>query len=125
NAARNICGAMMFDGQKALKKVGVLSGGEKSRVLLGKLLVSPANLLLLDEPTNHLDMESIDSLVEAIDSFPGAVVIVTHSEMVLNAVARRLVVFDGGKTTLFHGTYREFLDRIGWEDEAENGLARG
>lgn len=120
NAARNICGAMMFDGEKALKKVEVLSGGEKSRVLLGKLLASPANLLLLDEPTNHLDMESVDSLVEAIDAFPGAVVIVTHSEMVLNAVARKLIVFDGGKTSLFHGTYQEFLDRIGWEDEAEN-----
>ncbi len=117
NAARNICGAMMFEGDNALKKVAVLSGGEKSRVLLGKLLVSPSNLLLLDEPTNHLDMESIDSLVEAIDMFPGAVVIVTHSEMILNAIAKRLIVFDGGKTTLFHGTYMDFLERIGWEGE--------
>ncbi|OPY75747.1 MAG: putative ABC transporter ATP-binding protein YheS [Syntrophorhabdus sp. PtaU1.Bin153] len=117
NAARNICGAMMFDGDKALKKVAVLSGGEKSRVLLGKLLVSPSNLLLLDEPTNHLDMESIDSLVEAIDAFPGAVVIVTHSEMILNAVAKKLIVFDKGKATLFHGTYKDFLDRVGWDDE--------
>jgi ATP-binding cassette, subfamily F, member 3 len=119
NAARNICGAMMFEGDKALKRVAVLSGGEKSRVLLGKLLVSPSNLLLLDEPTNHLDMESIDSLVEAIDMFPGAVVIVTHSEMILNAVVKRLIVFDGGKTTLFHGMYRDFLERVGWEDEGE------
>ncbi|TFG90571.1 MAG: ABC-F family ATP-binding cassette domain-containing protein, partial [Syntrophobacterales bacterium] len=117
NAARNICGAMMFEGDSALKKVAVLSGGEKSRVLLGKLLVSPSNLLLLDEPTNHLDMESIDSLVEAIDIFPGAVVIVTHSEMILSAIAKRLIVFDAGKTTLFHGTYRDFLERVGWEDE--------
>ncbi|NLW34660.1 ABC-F family ATP-binding cassette domain-containing protein [Syntrophorhabdus aromaticivorans] len=117
NAARNICGAMMFDGDKALKRVAVLSGGEKSRVLLGKLLVSPSNLLLLDEPTNHLDMESIDSLVEAIDVFPGAVVIVTHSEMILNAVAKKLIVFDKGKATLFHGTYRDFLERVGWDDE--------
>jgi ATP-binding cassette subfamily F protein 3 len=119
NAARNICGAMMFEGDNALKKVAVLSGGEKSRVLLGKLLVSPSNLLLLDEPTNHLDMESIDSLIEAIDMFSGAVVIVTHSELILNAIAKRLIVFDGGKTTLFHGTYRDFLERVGWEDEGE------
>lgn len=122
NAARNICGAMMFEGDNALKKVAVLSGGEKSRVLLGKLLVSPSNLLLLDEPTNHLDMESIDSLVEAIDMFSGAVVIVTHSEMILNAIAKRLIVFDGGKTALFHGTYRDFLERVGWEDEDEEML---
>lgn len=122
NAARNICGAMMFEGDSAMKKVAVLSGGEKSRVLLGKLLVKPSNLLLLDEPTNHLDMESIDSLVEAIDAFPGAVVIVTHSEMILNAIAKRLIVFDGGGTTLFHGTYRDFLERVGWEDEDKDLL---
>ena len=118
-AARRICGVMMFEGDKALKKVAVLSGGEKSRVLLGKLLVSPANLLLLDEPTNHLDMDSIDSLVEAIEVFEGAVIIVTHSELMLNAIATRLIVFDGGKANVFEGTYQEFLDRVGWESERE------
>jgi len=66
--ARNACGAMMFSGDDALKKISVLSGGEKSRVMLGKLLVSPVNLLLLDEPTNHLDMEACDSLLAAIES---------------------------------------------------------
>jgi ATP-binding cassette subfamily F protein 3 len=122
-SARNICGIMMFDGDKALKKVSVLSGGEKSRVLLGKLLVTPANLLLLDEPTNHLDMDSIDSLVEAIEAFDGGVIIVTHSELILNSIATRLIVFDGGKVEVFEGTYQEFLDRVGWENEreAENG----
>ncbi len=116
-AARTICGIMMFDGDKALKKIGVLSGGEKSRVLLGKLLVSPANLLLLDEPTNHLDMESIDSLLEALTAFEGAVVIVTHSEMILHALATRLVVFDDDRVSVFDGTYQDFLDRVGWADE--------
>jgi ATP-binding cassette, subfamily F, member 3 len=115
--ARDICGTMMFDGDKALKKISVLSGGEKSRVLLGKLLVSPCNLLLLDEPTNHLDMESVDSLIEAVEAFNGAVLIATHSEMILHAVAERLVVFDGDGVSLFEGTYQDFLDRIGWEDE--------
>jgi ATP-binding cassette subfamily F protein 3 len=118
-AARTICGTMMFEGDNALKKVSVLSGGEKSRVLLGKLLVSPANLLLLDEPTNHLDMESIDSLLEAIDAFDGAVVIVTHSEMILHALATRLVIFDDGKVDVFEGSYQDFLDRRGWKDEEE------
>jgi ATP-binding cassette subfamily F protein 3 len=116
-AARNICGSMMFEGDNALKKISVLSGGEKSRVLLGKLLVSPANLILLDEPDNHLDVESVDALVEAIDAYNGAVIFVTHSEMVLNAIATRLVVFDDGKVSLFEGSYGDFLDRIGWEDE--------
>jgi len=87
-------------------------------VLLGKLLVSPANMLLLDEPTNHLDMESTDSLIEAIDDFNGSVIIVTHSEMILHALATRLIVFDDGKVTLFEGTYQDFLDRVGWKNES-------
>ena len=115
--ARTICGIMMFDGDKALKKIEVLSGGEKSRVLLGKLLVSPSNLLLLDEPTNHLDMESIDSLLEALTAFDGAVIIVTHSEMILHALATRLVVFDNDRVSVFDGTYQDFLDRVGWANE--------
>jgi len=119
-ASRKICGLMMFEGDDALKKISVLSGGERSRVLLGKILVSPANLLLLDEPTNHLDMESIDSLVEAIDVFDGAVVIVTHSEMILHAVAERLIIFDDDRVSLFEGTYQDFLERVGWRDEASD-----
>jgi ATP-binding cassette subfamily F protein 3 len=123
-AARKICGSMMFPGDHALKKISVLSGGEKSRVLLGKLLVSPSNVLMLDEPTNHLDMESNDSLVEAIDEFNGAAIIVTHSEMMLHALATRLIVFDDGKVTLFEGTYQDFLDRVGWKSENESGASR-
>jgi ATP-binding cassette subfamily F protein 3 len=115
--SRAICGLMMFEGDNALKKVSVLSGGEKSRVLLGKLLVSPANLLLLDEPTNHLDMDSIDSLIEAIEAFDGAVIIVTHSEMILEAIATKLIVYDNDEINVFEGTYFDFLERIGWQDE--------
>lgn len=115
--ARGICGLMMFEGDDALKKISVLSGGERSRVLLGKLLVGSANLLLLDEPTNHLDMESIDSLIEAIEAFEGAVVIVTHSELMLHALAERLIVFDRGGISVFDGTYDDFLEKVGWEDE--------
>jgi len=124
-AARRVCGIMMFDGDKALKKIDVLSGGEKSRVLLGKLLLSPANMLLLDEPTNHLDMHSVETLTEAIKTFDGGVIIVTHSEMILDSVANRLIVFDGGEASVFEGTYREFLDKIGWESEAaERGASQ-
>ncbi len=122
--ARNIAGVMMFEGDAGLKKVGVLSGGEKSRVMLGKLIVTPVNLLLLDEPTNHLDMDSCDSLLAAIDAFEGAVVIVTHNEMFLHSLATRFVVFDRGRARVFDGSYQDFLDTVGWEsDEDELGSA--
>jgi len=116
-AARNICGAMLFDGDLALKKIGVLSGGEKARVMLGKILCTPINLLLLDEPTNHFDMESCDALLAAIDQFDGAVVMVTHNEMFLHAVARRLVVFQNNGVSVFEGDYQRFLDTGGWGDD--------
>ncbi|HSF58125.1 MAG TPA: ABC-F family ATP-binding cassette domain-containing protein [Candidatus Binatia bacterium] len=114
---RNICGTMMFGGDLALKKVAVLSGGEKSRTLLGKILAHPSNLLLLDEPNNHLDMESIDALIESLQGFPGAVLIVTHNERILRALATKLIVFHRGKVDLFNSDYDEFLDKIGWEEE--------
>ena len=123
--SRAICGLMMFEGDNALKKVSVLSGGEKSRVLLGKLLVSPANLLLLDEPTNHLDMESIDSLIEAIEAFDGAVIIVTHSELILEALATKLIVYDNETVSIFEGTYLDFLERMGWSDEGGVRVKKG
>jgi ATP-binding cassette subfamily F protein 3 len=112
--ARNICGAMLFSGDDALKKIAILSGGEKSRVMLGKVLATPKNLLFLDEPTNHLDMESCDALLEAIDDFEGTVVMVTHNEMFLHALAERLVVFQGGRTEVFEGGYQDFLEKGGW-----------
>jgi len=117
--ARNICGAMMFEGDSALKKIGVLSGGEKSRVILGKLLVTPLNLLLLDEPTNHLDMESCDAMLAAIDSFEGTVIMVTHNEMFLHALAERLIVFQNHDVKVFEGSYHRFLEKDGWSDETE------
>jgi len=116
-AARNICGAMMFSGNDALKKISVLSGGEKSRVMLGKVLATPVNLLILDEPTNHLDMESCDSLLAAIDNFDGTVIMVTHNEMFLHALAQRLIVFQNEELYVFDGSYQEFLDKGGWDDE--------
>ncbi len=118
-AVQNIAATMMFEGDAAQKKISVLSGGERSRVLLGKILAQPANLLLLDEPTNHLDMESIEALLDSLDEFEGAVILVTHSEMILNDFARRLVVFDGGGVDTFEGNYEEFLERIGWEEEGK------
>ena len=116
---RNICGTMMFGGDLALKKVSVLSGGEKSRTLLAKILAHPSNLLLLDEPNNHLDMESIDALIESLQDFPGALLIVTHNERILRALATKLIVFHRGRMDVFDSGYDEFLETIGWEDESE------
>lgn len=115
--ARALAGVMMFEYDAQLKKIKVLSGGERSRVMLGKILAQPSNLLLLDEPTHHLDMESIEALEDAIEAFEGAVMIVTHSEEVLRAVCNRLVVFDDGKGFVFEGTYDDFLSQIGWAEE--------
>ncbi|MBN1164991.1 MAG: ATP-binding cassette domain-containing protein [Candidatus Krumholzibacteriota bacterium] len=115
--ARNISGMMMFEGDAALKKIRVLSGGEKSRVMLGKIIATPVNLLLLDEPTNHLDMESCDALLEAINDFEGAVLMVTHNEMLLHGLAEKLIVFQEGRAVLFDGSYQRFLELKGWGDE--------
>ncbi|MDO9263457.1 MAG: ABC-F family ATP-binding cassette domain-containing protein, partial [Desulfosalsimonadaceae bacterium] len=121
--ARNICGAMLFEGDSALKKIGVLSGGEKSRVMLGKLLCQPINLLILDEPSNHFDMESCDALLAAIDDFDGAVIMVTHNELFLHAIAERLIVFQNNEISVFEGDYQRFLDMDGWGDGGDDIVA--
>ncbi len=127
--ARSICGMMLFSGDLALKKIGILSGGEKSRVMLGKILATPVNLLLLDEPTNHLDMDACDALLAALDNFDGTVIMVTHNEFFLHALAQRLIVFQNDTVSMFEGSYADFLERGGWQDEAvakptENGTDR-
>jgi ATP-binding cassette subfamily F protein 3 len=115
---RGICGAMMFGGDLAKKPISVLSGGERSRVLLGKIVAQPCNLLLLDEPTHHLDIESIEALIDAIEEFDGAVVIVTHSEWVLRRIPfNKLVVCHLQKQEMFLGGYDEFLEKVGWQEE--------
>jgi ATP-binding cassette subfamily F protein 3 len=107
---------MLFPGDLAYKKISVLSGGEKGRVMLGKILLTSCNLLLLDEPTNHFDIESSESLMDAIKNYPGAVVMVTHDEYFLQEIATKLIVFDGGKTFVFEGGYRDFLKKVGWAE---------
>ena len=114
---RSICGLMMFGGDLAVKKCGVLSGGERSRVLLGKIIATPSNLLLLDEPTHHLDMESIEALIDALESFAGAVVIVTHSELILERLhLDKIVICRASGQQLHLGDYASFLEKNGWHD---------
>ena len=107
----------MFDGDMSKKKVSVLSGGERSRVLLGKIISHPTNLLLLDEPSHHLDVESIESLIEELNDYAGALVIVTHSELILKALAKNLIIFHRDRAEFFHGDYEDFLKKVGWEGE--------
>ena len=117
SSVRSICGSMMFSGDSVKKSVSMLSGGEKSRVMLGQILAKNVNVLFLDEPTNHLDMDSVDALSKAIKNFKGGTIIVTHSEELLRLVANKLIVFSKNNAEYFDGTYDEFLDKIGWEEE--------
>ncbi len=121
---KRICGQMMFSGDTAKKKIAALSGGEKSRVLIGKILARPCNLLLLDEPTHHLDVESIEALIDALEEFEGAVVIVTHSELILKRLAlNKIIVCHANRQALFEGNYEEFLEKMGWEEEGSKKKA--
>lgn len=116
---KGICGLMMFSGDKSKKLNSVLSGGEKSRVLIGKIIASPCNLLLLDEPTHHLDMESIEALIDALEDFEGAVIMVTHSELILKRMLLdKIVVCHEGRQEIHLGTYEDFLDKDGWNDDS-------
>jgi ATP-binding cassette subfamily F protein 3 len=116
---RSISGAMMFSGDSADKNISLLSGGEKSRVMLGKILARDVNILFLDEPTNHLDMDSISALTQAIKNFKGSVIIVTHSEALLRSVADRLIIFAKNGAEYFDGGYDDFLQKIGWDEEED------
>jgi len=116
---RSICGAMMFSGNSADKKVSLLSGGEKSRVMLGQILARPSNLLFLDEPTHHLDIDSIEALTKAIERFEGGSIIVSHSEELLRRVADRLIIFSKDGAEYFDGGYERFLEKVGWDEDEE------
>jgi ATP-binding cassette, subfamily F, member 3 len=122
---KGIAGAMMFSGTLSAKKISVLSGGEKSRVLLGKIVARPCNLLLLDEPTHHLDIESIEALIDALEDFPGAIVMVTHSELILRRLnVDKIVHCEEARQTVFLGNYDEFLEKIGWEEKKKAPLKK-
>lgn len=115
---KKIAGQMMFSGDLAKKKIGVLSGGERSRVLIGKILAYPCNLLLLDEPTHHFDIESVEALIDALEEFNGASIIVTHSELILKRLnLHKLVICHADRQEIFLGNYDEFLEKKGWEEE--------
>jgi ATP-binding cassette subfamily F protein 3 len=108
---RTLLGSFLFVGDDVFKKVSVLSGGEKSRLALVKLLLDPPNLLLMDEPTTHLDMSSIDALVFALDQFEGTLVFISHDVYFIRALANRVVHVNAGQLTHYPGGYQYYLDK--------------
>lgn len=110
---RTLLGAFLFSGEEADKKIFVLSGGEKSRVVLATILASPVNLLILDEPTNHLDMKSREMLLEALKNFEGTVLMVSHDRYFLRALTTRVLEVDHGEIRNFPGDYDYYIRKRG------------
>ena len=108
---RNICAAFLFSGDDVEKRVGLLSGGEKSRLVLATLLAQPINFLILDEPTNHLDIQSREILLDALQKFTGTVVLVSHDRHFLRSLVNRVFEIDHGEMRIYEGDYNYYLSK--------------
>jgi ATP-binding cassette subfamily F protein 3 len=121
--ARTVLGSFLFRGDDVFKSVGVLSGGEKSRLALVKLLLDPPNLLLMDEPTTHLDMASIDALIGALGLFEGTLIFISHDVYFIRQLARHVLHVNNGHLTHYHGDYQYYLDKSATTAAAAQAVA--
>jgi ATP-binding cassette subfamily F protein 3 len=108
-AIRNILGGFLFSGDDVYKKAGVLSGGERTRLAVARMLLRPSNTLLLDEPTNHLDLDSKDVLLDALEDYGGTLIIVSHDRYFVEKLATKIIEIGHGEGVVYPGTYRDFL----------------
>jgi ATP-binding cassette, subfamily F, member 3 len=114
---RTLLGQFLFSGDSAFNKVEALSGGEKARLALAKMLLKPANLLILDEPTNHLDIPAKEMLEEALQHYDGTVLIVSHDRYFISQTANKIVEIRNGELVAYRGDYHYYLERIAEEKE--------
>ncbi|MBE9112464.1 ABC-F family ATP-binding cassette domain-containing protein [Nodosilinea sp. LEGE 07298] len=120
---RTLLGRFLFTGDMAFKQVKALSGGEKARLALAKMLLRPANLMMLDEPTNHLDIPAKEMLEEALQHYDGTVLLVSHDRYFISRVATKIVEIRDGELRLYRGDYHYYLDKVAEEAEAEKQSA--
>ncbi|MBD2230957.1 ATP-binding cassette domain-containing protein [Phormidium tenue] len=120
---RTLLGRFLFTGDMAFKQVKALSGGEKARLALAKMLLRPANLMMLDEPTNHLDIPAKEMLEEALQHYDGTVLLVSHDRYFISRVATKIVEIRDGELRLYRGDYHYYLDKVAEEVEAEKRAA--